>query len=648
MDQIIPQDASQLDPKVVKVMKTIRQLETGGQQDPYNTVTPEGGNKYSHGAYQWLGNNFQTDAKQYGLDPNDFSPANQNKVAYAKILDYKNQGRTPEEIDALWNGAYKDPQTGLYMHKNPERAQKFRDAITAGGYGYVTPPGITADAQETAPQSIEDQRAEKIAQGEPVSVNPNKVNPTFAGSVIRGLINPFARVVQSVINPTQDINNPTDTGTKGLSGSYLGTVKRLPTPIDNPENPNILAGAGDVIGTGLELGSYGVGGGELGAGAKALSSAEKLARPLIGQGLKAAGEGAAVGALQGTGKALQEGKTPLEVAGSGLAGGLVGGVTGGTLGTAGGLIGRAINKPAVEQQFINKATQDMQSLVDESAIGIRSKVKPKFSDTVKNMIDEGFVPTPNKSGKLFDNTDSLNELRDTRITPLQIAKKEILTSHPEPIPTQSVLDSWTSTAKEAYKNDPVFLKEEVLPALEKKFKTVQDTYGDNLTAQDIQNIQNSESIKNFTKWQKAPDEVTQTKGKIARQMYFGTSNLLHKLDPRLTELDDTLSKYHGIEDLLTNLNGKKPPRGAQNWLVRLAAGHFGRATGIGVGGALGGIPGAIAGNEAEQGIVRAFEKTPFTKLSTKGATKLKQQGLDSVSGLIQGAQKLPKKKLSPL
>lgn len=128
------QDGTQIDPKVVKVMKAIKQVESGGD---YNNRTGDGGS--SAGAYQWnndkkklapgqLPSHFQTAATKYGLDANDFSPANQNKVAYHQILDYKNQGLQPDEIDALWNGAHKD-LAGKYVHNSSQRATEFRTAL---------------------------------------------------------------------------------------------------------------------------------------------------------------------------------------------------------------------------------------------------------------------------------------------------------------------------------------------------------------------------------------------------------------------------------------------------------------------------------------------------------------------------------------
>ncbi len=100
---IIAADGTQLDAGVVNLSRAIRQQESGGN---YNAI---GDNGTSHGAFQWQPGNFAAAAKQFGLDPTDFSPVNQDKVAYQQIAHYKNQGYSPEQIASLWNSGKPDP-----------------------------------------------------------------------------------------------------------------------------------------------------------------------------------------------------------------------------------------------------------------------------------------------------------------------------------------------------------------------------------------------------------------------------------------------------------------------------------------------------------------------------------------------------------
>lgn len=88
-----------LDPQAVSLAKAIRQTESSGD---YNAIGDQGTSK---GAYQFHNDHFEKWATQFGLDPKDFSPVNQDKVAYAKIKTWKDQGYNADEISALWNGA---------------------------------------------------------------------------------------------------------------------------------------------------------------------------------------------------------------------------------------------------------------------------------------------------------------------------------------------------------------------------------------------------------------------------------------------------------------------------------------------------------------------------------------------------------------
>lgn len=90
-------DGTELDAGAVTLAKAIRQRESQGD---YNAVGDAGTSK---GAYQWQPGNFQAGASKYGLDPNDFSPVNQDKVAYYQVKELKDKGYTPEQVAAAWN-----------------------------------------------------------------------------------------------------------------------------------------------------------------------------------------------------------------------------------------------------------------------------------------------------------------------------------------------------------------------------------------------------------------------------------------------------------------------------------------------------------------------------------------------------------------
>lgn len=119
MDNQTP-GTNNIDPTALALSRAIRQVESGGN---YNAV---GDNGTSFGAYQFHNNNFQNWAEQYGLDPNDTSPANQDHLAYARIKDMLDQGIPQSQVAAIWNGAKK--VNGQYQAINPDYVNKVQEA----------------------------------------------------------------------------------------------------------------------------------------------------------------------------------------------------------------------------------------------------------------------------------------------------------------------------------------------------------------------------------------------------------------------------------------------------------------------------------------------------------------------------------------
>lgn len=119
-----------LDKGVLNLMGIIADLETRGQKNPYQTkgdLHLKGG---SYGRFQYRPDTWKEVAGKYLGDPRaEMTPANQEKATYFRIKDWKDQGLTPIEIDALWNGATKTP-TG-YVHNAKDREAKFKNAYFA-------------------------------------------------------------------------------------------------------------------------------------------------------------------------------------------------------------------------------------------------------------------------------------------------------------------------------------------------------------------------------------------------------------------------------------------------------------------------------------------------------------------------------------
>lgn len=153
------------DPSVVALAQSIREEESGGN------YTQSGDAGTSLGAYQWnngatpiaqgqLPQNFVNAAKQYGLDPTDFSEQNQNKVAYLQMAQMKSEGMQPYQIASSWNSGSPDNwKTGAHQGTTTINGQsvsydtpKYVQNVMANYQKYATQMGVTPGAGAT-PQS---------------------------------------------------------------------------------------------------------------------------------------------------------------------------------------------------------------------------------------------------------------------------------------------------------------------------------------------------------------------------------------------------------------------------------------------------------------------------------------------------------------
>lgn len=133
-------DITQLDQSVIALMHGLKMQEGGGTIN-YNAIGDKG---TAAGAGQWsnqpngtptplakgqIPSNFANAATQYGLNPTDFSPENQNKVLYASISADKKSGLAPEQILSKWNSG--DPN-------------KYLNTATSSGVGKVGPYNVAS------------------------------------------------------------------------------------------------------------------------------------------------------------------------------------------------------------------------------------------------------------------------------------------------------------------------------------------------------------------------------------------------------------------------------------------------------------------------------------------------------------------------
>ncbi len=391
---------TQIDQDALNLAKAIRQTETGGSKDPYNTKGASG----EFGGYQFMPATYKALAKQHLGDENaEPTVENQNRIAYMEIKRLKDAGKTPAEIASYWNSG----RTNAYKQDS-----KGKNSL---GVSYDVPAYVAkvsknylefknGSIQKQQPQTVPDQRAQLQAEGQPVSINPQKVGPSKVGQIIRGALHLPASIIASGANAVQAVQGKPMT--EAFHNSYLGDVKRVGSTFDPAQGftKNNVTAIKDAAGKGLELASYAVGGGA----ASGIKDATLAGKVLRGAG-SAAKSGLGAGALAGAGSGLQLDKGlggTLASAGIGAAaGGLLGGLTGGVLPVFGKGVNALLGKG-------DKVLRDDAIASTTKALGVFGKKSGKIAMAEPRKMAEG-LSVVRKYAKNFDPKNSENIFDDT-------------------------------------------------------------------------------------------------------------------------------------------------------------------------------------------------------------------------------------------
>jgi hypothetical protein len=270
------------------------------------------------------------------------------------------------------------------------------------GYGPIESPGaVPTSAPKTSlasrlglKPSISRQRQIAIREGQPVSVNPNKVKPSAVGGFIRDTLRPMARIPQTFIEGVGGAANAlgADVDTKGLSGKYLGEVKSLPGPLsEEVQAPGGFAkGILQPVGVGTELASNIIGGG---AGGSVVKQGFK---GMIKKGLKTGFVGGLeTGFTYGLGNSLGEGKSATETAVNtavSTLGGAIAGPVLSTLGVAGGALARKAI-PRTEKELVSQFSKAQENVIKHyrNALPLTPSQKAKEMNLLKKTGDDVYT-----------------------------------------------------------------------------------------------------------------------------------------------------------------------------------------------------------------------------------------------------------------
>lgn len=341
----MPQDPTQVDPSIVALMHGLKSNEGAGGD--YNKL----GDKNAAGLYtaagigQWsnqikgvpqplkpgqIPSNFASDAQTYGLNPNDFSAENQNKVMATRLIAEKKQGLTPEQILSKWNSG--NPNAYLTETKTKQ------GSVGAYNVASYVKNGMAA--------------AQQFAQSNGSNGNINTANASGSSGAPESLLHKAGDVVGSVGNflfpAVKDIYHD-------VTGQNTGANQKT-----------ALQQAGDV---GMSVLPFIPGLGEVGEAAKGVDlAAEGASKFVPGIVSKLAGStvarNAAVGYGAGVASNLQQGK--------GIGESLTPGINtigGAALGAGGALAGKALGG------ILDSATG-----IPKNRIPVLSGISPKLYD----------------------------------------------------------------------------------------------------------------------------------------------------------------------------------------------------------------------------------------------------------------------------
>ncbi len=570
-----------IDPTALALSRSIRQVESGGD---YNA---KGDNGTSFGAYQFHGDNFKNWATQYGLDPTDKSPTNQDHLAYLKIKSGLDSGLSQSEVAAQWNGA--KMVNGRPQAINPDYVKKvqaeYEKQSTVGGQSSQAGNGLGA----FTPQSQSEGQETQTSQPSTDTSQSQSSDPGFWSNLTSGNI---GGVVGDVFNGAFPV---------------VGDVAK---DIQGKSDKSALQQLGDLGMSSLWFLPFGDIAEGLGAGAEALGASKGVA--------SAAG---AIGTGLGTGYAgdvssnLAQGKTGLSAAQPGLGTLLGGGLAGAGLGA-----GAIYNKFLGEQNVVDNVTKAYEDAGGATKTGIQG-MTGKTSTAAKGLdpnpeflANAGIPPeTAEVNGRrvfttgvdsasqqtINDRIGALSELRD------KATAQSGMTINPNDL-RQSMLSQaekdFSGTALQAAQNH--INNEMDALSIDPKYKV--DGNG-NLNSQQATEMK-SYLASNMKYDATRPSNIAETYGTMAKVARTSIENAAEQAGtPSIKELNHLIQQHYDSLTFLNKINGQTVKGG------RLG-GYFARTVGAVVGSSMGGSGvigkalGGLGGEEAGGMISRFMQK----------------------------------------
>lgn len=543
--------------------------------------------------------NFANDAKTYGLDPTDFSPANQNKVMYAVLAAGKKKGWTPEQELSAWNSG--DPNKYLS-----------EDASGTGPVGSYNVAGYV-------------QRGMKAAQAYSQKNNQpgSNYNPT-----------PFSNPNPGEVNYSGDGSNPIPSSSPSQPLTLGSVAKGAMGLLQGAEKPFIGLAAAPTQLLAKALGQsdpyqQGIGGGQapsqidpLASTAGGIAEQEAGNAAQVGSYFVPGGEGivpviaggATMGLLQGAGNAMSNQGNLTDVATQGAEGAALGGGTAGLLAGAGGFLSKT--GEGLTGEGMQKAVQGLKNAYG-SALNLNASERGfetrSGKDLAQVLMDNGASLGRNDNGTL-DASDAIEKLQGA-LDPLN-EKANAIVSAPGMnenvanfVPLSKVQDSVIDAIKTSNIDSEV--KETSISNALSLFKATKREYGDVVSPQVgekiKQGLQNTVFKKTLTTSDALQGNVKYLASNEMRKAIEGAvqgtpeGDAYGALNAQRSDLVDAIKR-------LTKLDGVRTVKGGR--LGKMAGGLTGAIIGGSTGNPLLALAGDYFGGKAAE-----FLNNPATKIA---------------------------------
>jgi uncharacterized protein YoxC len=620
---------TQLDPQLVNLAKSLRQVESGGNFQAK-------GKSGEYGAYQFMPDTWNNASSKFGVNTplEKATPDQQNEVAYKQLEEWKQQH--PDwnigNFASAWNAGPGAPNA--YMEKH--------SGTNSQGVSYDT-PGYAKQVAETY-QQIKQQNGDQSQPQEdnglgafntpavgssvqtptPAPVSDNKTQaPAQSGG---GLLSKIGNGAVGILNSIE----------KPFIGLAATPIQLLAKAMGKPDP--YAQGMPGIAGSNIPVTDLNV--------EKKLGDAAQVGSYFIpGEGILGA---AGMGALQGAGGAMSDGKDLASVATQGGMGAAIGGALGGATKLAGGLLksggGMISGETAAKAQ---QGIKDAYSSALNLNAGERAFESRSGKDLAQVLVDNK-VPLGRYENGTLDASAAIPKLQSA-LDPLNQQAKELL-SKPQGIVKDISLGDTLDQVKnriqklsisQSEKNTAIQHATDLITAEAKH-------YGENVTPEVADQIKQGMWGSSFKGKLTSSDKL---QGNVS---YLTGNTLKDSIEKAIAGTDaeasiKTINQQRGdLIDAIKRLEGMdsvKLLKGGR--LGKMSGGLIGTITGAASGaGPLGALAGDYFGQRAAEIVQNPAFNIGKAELKAKGAALLPKylgnlakpvgNGISSVGGVVQG------------